>query len=265
MTPAVQDEDFTLYCGDVREVLAGLPDESVHCCVTSPPYLDVRPDVATLTAAAHEQVFRELTRVVTGSVLYNVGRVFRGRAEHLWWLDILTAAQRAGYSLLDTLVWVKPNANPIHGEVLADSHEYVLVFGDPGTPLNTDAVRTDYDEESIARFTRRYRNGGGVKGEVREQDGREQNEEGARARSFFIAYVGREKGNDHPTPMCEALAEHLVLLASWSGETVLDPFMGSGTTALVARRHGRKTIGIELNPDYCALAARRLQQLSLLA
>ncbi len=46
---------------------------------------------------------------------------------------------------------------------------------------------------------------------------------------------------------------------------VLDPFMGSGTTALVARRLGRKSVGIELNAEYCALAARRLQQLSLLA
>ena len=47
--------------------------------------------------------------------------------------------------------------------------------------------------------------------------------------------------------------------------TVLDPFSGSGTTALVARKHGRKCIGIELSADYCALSARRLQQLSLLA
>jgi DNA modification methylase len=46
---------------------------------------------------------------------------------------------------------------------------------------------------------------------------------------------------------------------------VLDPFMGSGTTALVARRLGRRSIGIELNPDYAALCARRLQQLSLFA
>ncbi len=46
---------------------------------------------------------------------------------------------------------------------------------------------------------------------------------------------------------------------------VLDPFMGSGTTALVARTLGRRSIGVELNADYCALAARRLQQLSLLA
>ncbi len=47
--------------------------------------------------------------------------------------------------------------------------------------------------------------------------------------------------------------------------TVLDPFFGSGTTGLVARKHGRRTIGIELNPDYAHMAARRLQQLSLLA
>jgi DNA modification methylase len=46
--------------------------------------------------------------------------------------------------------------------------------------------------------------------------------------------------------------------------TVLDPFLGSGTTAFVARKHGRRSIGIELNPDYCALAARRMQQQSLL-
>ncbi len=46
---------------------------------------------------------------------------------------------------------------------------------------------------------------------------------------------------------------------------VLDPFMGSGTTALVARRHGRRSVGVELNPEYADLAARRLQQLSLLA
>jgi hypothetical protein len=47
--------------------------------------------------------------------------------------------------------------------------------------------------------------------------------------------------------------------------TVLDPFIGSGTTALVARRLGRRSIGIELNPEYAALCARRLQQLSLFA
>ncbi len=52
---------------------------------------------------------------------------------------------------------------------------------------------------------------------------------------------------------------------NWRTGTVLDPFMGSGTTALVARRLGRKSVGVELNPEYAELCARRLQQLSLLA
>jgi site-specific DNA-methyltransferase (adenine-specific) len=60
-------------------------------------------------------------------------------------------------------------------------------------------------------------------------------------------------------------ATHLVALASWPAETVLDPFAGSGTTALAARKLGRKSIGIELNPEYAKLCADRLKQLSLFA
>lgn len=63
----------------------------------------------------------------------------------------------------------------------------------------------------------------------------------------------------------EALAERIIKAGCPEGGTVLDPFMGSGTTALVARRLGRRSIGIELNASYAEMAARRLQQLSLLA
>ena len=63
----------------------------------------------------------------------------------------------------------------------------------------------------------------------------------------------------------QALVEPCVKAGCPEGGVVLDPFLGSGTTALVARRLGRRCIGIELNPDYAELAARRLAQLSLLA
>jgi DNA modification methylase len=63
----------------------------------------------------------------------------------------------------------------------------------------------------------------------------------------------------------EALVERCVKAGSPEGGTVLDPFMGSGTTALVARKHGRRSVGIELNETYAELAAKRLSQLSLLA
>lgn len=262
MKPYLQDADFTLWNGDARSVLSTLPAESVDCCVTSPPYLDARNEYGTLNAAEWSEFFRELRRVVTGPALFNVGRLWRNGRESNWWMQLLQIASES-WDHLDTLVWVKPNANPIHGRLFANSHEYVLILGDAKTAVNVDAIRTEYDAESLARFTRRYRNGGGVKGEVREQEGRELNELGARSRSFFIAYVGREKGNDHPAPMPAELAEHLVSLASWPKGTVLDPFAGSGTTALAARKLGRSSIAIEKNADYCALIARRTQQLSL--
>ena len=63
----------------------------------------------------------------------------------------------------------------------------------------------------------------------------------------------------------EDLVEPCILAGCPEGGTVIDPFMGSGTTALVARRLGRRSIGIELNPEYAKLAAKRLSQLSLLA
>jgi DNA modification methylase len=63
----------------------------------------------------------------------------------------------------------------------------------------------------------------------------------------------------------EELVRRCILAGSPVGGTVLDPFLGSGTTAHVARKHGRRTIGIELNRSYCELAAKRLQQQTLFA
>jgi DNA modification methylase len=63
----------------------------------------------------------------------------------------------------------------------------------------------------------------------------------------------------------QALVRPCILAGSRPGDTVLDPFVGSGTTCLVARKHGRRAIGIDLSSDYLDIAARRLQQLSLFA
>ena len=63
----------------------------------------------------------------------------------------------------------------------------------------------------------------------------------------------------------EALVERILKAGCPDGGTVLDPFMGSGTTALVARRLGLRSVGVELNEEYAALCARRLQQQSLFA
>lgn len=269
VTPFVQDADFTLYCGDALEVLGELDTGSVDACVTSPPYLSARPEYPSPSLHEFEGIFRELGRVVNGPALVNVGRLWRDGIEQMWWVDLLRSAERAGWCLLDTLIWVKPNANPIHGAVLASSHEYVLVLGQPGDRLNVDAVRTAYADQSLSRLRRRFDSHNGVKGDTRDDvDGLRPtgpHEDGARGRSVFVAYTGQEQGNTHPAPMPLALAKYCVTLASWPSEIVLDPFAGSGTTNLAARTLGRRSIGIELSPEYAELCARRLQQQSLFA
>jgi DNA modification methylase len=263
VSPRVEDRDFVLYEGDVLDVLAVLPDGSVDCVVTSPPYLDARPEYDGPTVSDYELIFGQLDRVVTGPMLWNVGRIWRGGVEQLWWTGLIGAAAVSGWEHWDTQVWIKPNANPIRGRVFTDSHEYILVFGRGGVQLNVDAVRGPYAPGSAARLRRKWVNQTGVKnGADRGRIG-EPHPLGARPPSYVEVYTGGEKGNPHPCPMPEDLADHLVRLASWPGQVVLDPFAGSGTTNYVARKHGRRSIGIELSRQYADLAAQRMQQQSL--
>lgn len=263
MTPYLQDPDLTLWCGDCLDVLRTMPSDSVDAVVTSPPYLDARPEYPSPTLEEFEQIFSELSRVTRGGMLLNVGRLWKNKEELLWWTDLLKTAHISGWSLSDTLVWIKPNANPIQGQILANSHEYVFLLGDPES-FDPDAVRTEYAEGSEARLQRKWLKGVSVKGQNLEQPTvRDANPDGARARSYVAVYTGKEKGINHPAPMALDLAFHLIRLSG--ANVLLDPFAGVGTTGLAARQLGKKTVLIEQQESYCAEAKKRLSQLSLIA
>ena len=267
--PFVDDRDFTLYLGDALEVLPLLADDSVDAVVTSPPYLDARPEYDDIRVFEYPLLFQELARVCTGGMLWNVGRIWRGGIEQLWWLELIRAASICGWEHWDTGVWIKPNANPIHGRVFADAHEFVLVFGRDGVRFNEDAIRRPHAESTLARFARPWREHRGVKNtpaKDRKTTGRPAPHPlGARPYSFFVAHVGREKGNPHPAPMALDLADDLVSLACWAGQTILDPFAGSGTTGIAARRQQRRSVLIEKREEYARLSATRLAQQSVFA
>lgn len=256
-----EDSNFVLYHGDVQDLPATIYPK-VDAIVTSPPYLDARPEYASPTN--WQVVFAKLRGACPrGPLALNVGRLWRNGSESLWWTELRAAAIDTDWQHQDTLIWCKPNANPIQGKVLTNAHEYVLLFGSEETQWNTDALRTPYAESSISRANRRYNLGTAVKGFGSAKDGRAINPSGARARSYVEIFVGRVKGNPHPAPMASDLAEHLVKLCSWEGQTVLDPFMGSGTTAIACRKLGRKSVGIEISEEYCALGSERMRQLAL--
>lgn len=263
MRPYFEDRDVRLYIGNAVSVLDELEDGECDAVVTSPPYLNARPEYPSPSPQGFSTIFHELARVCTGTMLLNVGRLWRERKELLWWNELIDRAGEAGWPHRDTLIWVKQNANPFQGEVLTNSHEYVFLFGDG---FDTDAVRTPYDEESLLRMRRRFLQHAGVKNDVNIVDRsamehREINEKGARGKSFFICPTGKEKGNEHPAPMPLELAEHMVKLSG--GHRILDPFAGSGTTLLAARRLGRTAVGIELAREYAEMCADRLSQQTL--
>lgn len=236
--------------------------------MTSPPYLDARPEYPSPSLLEFRAIFKECRRVCTGTLLLNVGRLWRESQELMWWVHLVEAI-KTSWPLRDTLIWTKPNANPIQGEILTNAHEYVFLFGDGFTP---EEVRTEYAEGSVARMGRRHISAIGVKGDPgmreerrlrREGERRAPNPDGARAKSYVSITTGAEQGNKHPAPMALDLAKHLIKLSG--GSRILDPFAGSGTTLLAARQLGLEAVGIELSPEYAAMASERLGQQSLFA
>lgn len=274
MSVVVDDHDFRLYCGDLLDVLALQPDLKVDAIVTSPPYLDVRDDVASFGHTRYlgwaDRWLDVLSWVIepTGSMMLNLGRVHRDGEELLWHYEVLQLARRYGWRLVDTIVWHKVNGGGGRAlPYLLDRHEYVfwLAQDPPNVYKGFDEARVPYSEATVGRYTRKWKSGGGaVKGKVSaEQDGRTLHPDGAKAGSVFVSSVGAEKGIDHPTPMAPELAEHLVKLSCPVGGIVLDPFAGSGTTALAARKLGRRSIGVDVDPTHCEEAAARLSQQTL--
>jgi len=141
------------------------------------------------------------------------------------------ALQQDGWYLRSDIIWHKPNPMP---ESVTDrptkSHEYLFLL--------TKSPRYYYDHEAI-------------KEPVVDLDGKRN------SRDVWTISTKPFKGA-HFAVMPEALAEPCILAGSAPGDTVLDPFAGSGTVAVVALRHGRNFVGTELNPEYSEIAQNRI-------
>ena len=267
----------TILVGDALERLQELPDESVQCVVTSPPYWGLR-DYGVDWAYGLEptlnryisimvEVFSEVRRVLRkdGTLWLNLGDVFwGGKGKHLvlkpkdliglpW--RIAFALQADGWYLRSDIIWHKPNPMP---ESVTDrptrAHEYVFLL--------TKSARYFYDADAIRgapKDSARASWHGDFKPRSKERREDEQQAEGANKRSVWTIATKGFPGA-HFATFPPALVEPCILAGSRGGDTILDPFCGSGTTGLVALRLGRKFIGIELNPEYAAMAERRIRE-----
>ena len=202
------------------------------------------------------------------------------------------ALQADGWWLRSDIIWSKPNPMP---ESVTDrptkSHEYVFLLTKSARYFfDADAVREGYKYDGRKVLTRengegthpQHRNGkrdrwpgiGRAHHEARkgvipnfaghdESEPMEINHAGRNVRSVW-EIATQPYAEAHFATFPQELPRRCIAAGSPAGGVVLDPFMGSGTTALVARNLGRRSVGIELNAEYCELAARRLGQQSLL-
>lgn len=294
--------------GDVMEKLRELPDESVNCIVTSPPYWGLRDygvEGQIGLEATHEehaevlvQVFREARRVLRedGTLWLNYGDCYAtkgdserpgrrrdresvpGRASTpglkpkdlvgMPW-RIAFALQADGWWLRSDIIWSKPNPMP---ESVTDrptkAHEYLFLLAkSPRYYYDADAIRLPHAPKSFTVGTCPVKEGapdndGGAnlnRWLNETGHGRQLNPKGANRRSVWEVATQPFAGAHFATFPPE-LIRPCVIAGCPEGGTVLDPFFGAGTTGLVCDQEGRNWIGIELNPEYAAIAQERLME-----
>lgn len=290
MTDQKIHNENAILCGDSRQVLSSLPDDSVHCIVTSPPYYQQRDystqiqigneETAEMYIAALQRVFQECRRVLRpdGTLWLNLGDKYQnGSLLGLPW-RVALALQSDGWILRSDIIWHKPNAMPssVKDRPTTD-HEYVFLLAKTAEYFyDIDAIRqphVTFTEKSKMKGGRNHF--GKVNGTPEEgKNGGNANLHDGRWDQAFHP-LGRNRRTVWEIPLSkfrdahfavfpERLVELCVLAGSPRNGVVLDPFLGSGTTAVVAQRLGRKYIGIDSNPAYCAIAAERLNQPTLL-
>lgn len=267
--------------GDVRTRLTELPDGSVQTCVTSPPYWGLRDygqgDQIGLEQTPEEyvtqlvDVFREVRRVLAddGTLWLNLGDSY-GAGKQLMGIPwrVALALQSDGWVLRQDIIWHKPNPMP---ESVTDrctkAHEYVFLLSKSARYLyDADPIREPLAPATIQRDKsprgRSQAGGGSAKSlagyeYTPDLGNMTSNPLGKNKRSVWTVATKPFRAA-HFAVMPESLVEPCILAGSSLGDLVLDPFAGSGTVGVVALRHGRDFIGVELNPDYAAIAEARI-------
>lgn len=249
--PVIPDNPFpveyenTIILGS-SERMKEIPDYSVHLMVTSPPYNVTKEYDDDLTLREYLQllrkVFAETYRVLVygGRACVNVANL--GRKPYIPLSDYVSQMMiELGFLMRGEIIWYKgagagvsmawgswqSAANP----VLRDTHEYILIF----SKGSFSRKKPDNKQDTITR---------------------EQFMEWTK--SVWIMNPESAKKVGHPAPFPVELPYRLIQLYTYTGDIVLDPFMGSGSTAIAALKSNRKYVGYEIDPTYKKLAEDRI-------
>lgn len=281
MSTYYADEHVTLLHGDALSEASKLPDGSVDCIVTSPPYYGLR-DYGSQgqygleeTPAAYVEtmraLFSELRRALAddGTLWLNIGDSY-GKNKNLLGIPwrVAFALQDDGWILRNSIIWEKPNAMPESvTDRLSGRHENIFMFSKSQRYwFDLDPIRQQFTpqaglassfnrttkESLVPRQGYKQHRAGRVDADVQESRGKNPGDVWAISTKPFPG--------SHFAVFPPEIPRRAIVAGCKPGGTVLDPFSGSGTTGLVAQENGRKYIGIDISADYLKLSLEtRLQ------
>ena len=265
-TLAYQDARGALWRADALELLGRLPDGSVELVIADPPYAIAKAkwdEFASQEAylAWCDQWLAEVARVLSPQGSAYVCGFSENLAE-------IKARSARRFAACRWLIWSYRNKANL-GQDWGRSHESILhLRRSAQTRIHVDAVRIPYNghtvryPERVQAVTSQYGRGGA------RRDSWQPHPLGAKPRDVFDIPVlcnGMEEKTAHETQKPQELIEKLVLASSAPDQLVVDPFVGSGTTALVAARLGRRWLAGDADARYVGLARARLAQQALSA
>lgn len=262
-------DNIELWCGDCLELMKNIPDDSIDLTVTSPPYDNLRAyngNISQWSFEKFQEIARELYRVTAtgGVVVWVVGDATVKGSETgtsfkqaLWFKEI-------GFNLHDTMIYDKNGTGGAKGSNYCywQSFEYMFVFS-KGKPKSINLICDK--ENKYATDKKHYAGKRNEDGTVIGRKLDKIKKYGRRTNVWQIANGFMKSTNDkiayeHPAIFPEQLANDHIISWSNEGDTIFDPFMGSGTTGKMAVLNNRKFIGIELDNTYFEIAKERINK-----
>jgi site-specific DNA-methyltransferase (adenine-specific) len=250
--------------GDCLVEMTSIPDNSIDLTITSPPYDNLRTYGGVIDGWSFEKfqgIARELYRITKdgGVVVWVVADATIKGSETGTSFKQALYFMECGFNLHDTMIWQKASYVPLTHNRYEQEFEYMFVFSrgkvqtfNPikveckyaGTTTWGDASFHKTNDSGLIKVGKKVVNDTKIKGNVFRYDTAKASRKGE--------YGG------HPAPFPEALANDHILSWSNAGDTVFDPFTGSGTTGKMAILNNRNFIGIELNEEYFKIAEKRI-------
>jgi site-specific DNA-methyltransferase (adenine-specific) len=259
--------DVKLINNDCLIAMKDIPDGSVDLTVTSPPYDNLRTyngNNALWGEHVWKAVIQDLYRVTKdgGVVVWVVGDATIKGSETGTSFKQALWAKDCGFNLHDTMIWCKDTTQFPETNRYYSAFEYMFIWskGKPNT-FNGIRDRKNKTANSTVHGTERKKNGETVlKSALRLGIDRRVKPVGVRFNYWYQVTEKMSKKYGHPAMFPYQLAHDHIISWSNEGDTVLDPFMGSGTTGVAAKNLGRNFIGIELDTDYFKIAEKRINE-----